>query len=453
MPVPALSIRTRLPRFEDQVAQTFGVNAAIALLGGISGLLLARYLGPAMRGELAAIQLWPTFLSYVASFGLCEATTYYAAREPFSARRDLVTGVAITVAMSVPVSIAGYTLLPTLLKAQGEPIVALSRAYLFVVPIQALFMLVMGTIRGLGWTGSWNMIRVIQSGCWVATIVAVIAMGIHGAAGVAVAQMAMMLCLSLGVYLYAWAGIGHSTKGMAFMPGRLVKYSGPVFAIQLPQWAGRNVDLMVLASSCTAIAVGYYSVAVAWSGIYALAVLAVTPLILQRMSGLLRRADHKRMLTKLSRISVMVFTVLGVCALLITPWGVPLIFGKAYLPSIRIALILILAAMAGSVSIILGEAAKGIRLFRPILYAESIGLVVSLTLILVTVRIWGSVGVALGILMGRLAVLATVMHLVASALNVRLRDMCMPNDNDISDMRLRIGNLISNAHSLVRRLR
>ena len=46
------------------------VNVLITLIGLATGTLLARLLGPQGRGELAAIQAWPTYLVAFAMVGL-----------------------------------------------------------------------------------------------------------------------------------------------------------------------------------------------------------------------------------------------------------------------------------------------------------------------------------------------------------------------------------------------
>ena len=46
--------------FLSQTVQTAGANAVITGFGFLTGMLAARLLGPAGRGELAAIQVFPT---------------------------------------------------------------------------------------------------------------------------------------------------------------------------------------------------------------------------------------------------------------------------------------------------------------------------------------------------------------------------------------------------------
>jgi O-antigen/teichoic acid export membrane protein len=58
----------------------------------ITGLLAARSLGPAGRGELAAITTWASVLLFAGTFGLPEAVAYFAAAERTSRDRVWTSG-------------------------------------------------------------------------------------------------------------------------------------------------------------------------------------------------------------------------------------------------------------------------------------------------------------------------------------------------------------------------
>ena len=69
------------------------VNVLITLIGLVTGTLLARLLGPQGRGELAAIQGWPTYLVGFAMVGLPHALTYFCGRNPLQSGALLATAV------------------------------------------------------------------------------------------------------------------------------------------------------------------------------------------------------------------------------------------------------------------------------------------------------------------------------------------------------------------------
>src|SRR5437879_4086808 len=80
---------------------SLGISMAIQGLNVISGVLLARSLGPAGRGVLAAVILWPSVLSTVFCAGLNEAVTYFTSRFREQARQIAATGFAVALAESI----------------------------------------------------------------------------------------------------------------------------------------------------------------------------------------------------------------------------------------------------------------------------------------------------------------------------------------------------------------
>ena len=66
-------------RIAHPVVASIGGVALTQLLGGITGVVLARGLGPEGRGLLASMILWPTFAISIGDLGLGNSLAYYAA--------------------------------------------------------------------------------------------------------------------------------------------------------------------------------------------------------------------------------------------------------------------------------------------------------------------------------------------------------------------------------------
>lgn len=64
--------------FATNMALTVAANVTLAALGMVSGILAARLLGPHGRGQLAAIQTWPSSIATLAMLGMPEAVVYYS---------------------------------------------------------------------------------------------------------------------------------------------------------------------------------------------------------------------------------------------------------------------------------------------------------------------------------------------------------------------------------------
>src|SRR5271169_3669813 len=87
--------------FGAKTLLTGTTNVIIGVLGIFSGAFVARLLGPKGRGELAAIQTWPTLFGYLVMLGTDQAVVYYSAREPDRAGRFVGTAASISVLVSI----------------------------------------------------------------------------------------------------------------------------------------------------------------------------------------------------------------------------------------------------------------------------------------------------------------------------------------------------------------
>jgi O-antigen/teichoic acid export membrane protein len=100
------------------VAITTFANLVISLVGICTGVASARLLGPKGRGELAAIQSWPTVLSSLGLLGTAEALVYFCALERSRRASYLSACLMIGACGACVSSIAGFFAMPWLLRAQ-----------------------------------------------------------------------------------------------------------------------------------------------------------------------------------------------------------------------------------------------------------------------------------------------------------------------------------------------
>ncbi|MGB5084690.1 MAG: oligosaccharide flippase family protein [Methylocystis silviterrae] len=73
---------TRRPGSYSALANLARANVVVAAVTFISGVLVARALGPERRGELATLVLWPSLVSHLALMGIHISLAREAAREP-----------------------------------------------------------------------------------------------------------------------------------------------------------------------------------------------------------------------------------------------------------------------------------------------------------------------------------------------------------------------------------
>ena len=102
------------------IASTAGFNLAIVGTAGLGGVILARTVGPTVRGEYAAITAWLDVAMVIGQFGQPAALCYYVASDPLRARRYVATSRVILLTVGLLVLAAGLLLTPTLARGQPE---------------------------------------------------------------------------------------------------------------------------------------------------------------------------------------------------------------------------------------------------------------------------------------------------------------------------------------------
>jgi len=127
---------------------TVGVTVAALAFNLVTGILIARALGPGGRGAVAAALAAPPILSWLFEMGVGGAVTYHQARHPEHAARLIGTWLAILAPLAVVGMGVGQLLLPHLLAAQSSHTLLLARILMLNVALVFLGDLMYGVVLG-----------------------------------------------------------------------------------------------------------------------------------------------------------------------------------------------------------------------------------------------------------------------------------------------------------------
>ncbi|HEX7408166.1 MAG TPA: oligosaccharide flippase family protein [Candidatus Binatia bacterium] len=95
-------------RLAHDMIDVFGARTAVALLGTVTGIVLARTLGPHDRGILALVLLLPSTLVTLAKFGLTQANVYCVRREGASIEQVAANSLALAVVLGVGIGAVAW---------------------------------------------------------------------------------------------------------------------------------------------------------------------------------------------------------------------------------------------------------------------------------------------------------------------------------------------------------
>ena len=387
------------------------VNVLITLVGLATGTLLARLLGPQGRGELAAIQVWPTYLVGFAMVGLPHALTYYCGRNPLQSGALLATAVMIGLVACVPVIVLGYWLMPRLLSAQSPELIVIARWYLLLLPVQVVCSLPYSVLQGRLHLKAWNTLRLLAPAGWLLLILSLVIFGQPSPGRLAIGFLFVLLATAVPVFIALLR-----TEAGAFLPRKdlgqsLVRYGFASVLSGLPQDLNLRMDQLLMAAWLPASVLGPYAVAVTWSNGLAPVFNAVEALVLPRLAGTVDLEKQRADLLRNARMGAMIFLALTLPWLLLTPAAIALLFGAPYQAVVPAAMVLVLAAGISGMSRIFEQGLRGLGLPSLVTFAELAGLAVTvmiLPLVLVPLQALGAALVSLVSYTATLLVLAVV---------------------------------------------
>jgi O-antigen/teichoic acid export membrane protein len=147
----------RKDRLVRDIVGVFGTRAASTLLGAISGVILARWLGPHDRGVLALVLVLPATVMTLAKFGITQANVYFINREGAPAERVIANCLLLALVLSLIAVSAVWLLRGTLQTSvlRDVPLWAVVLA-LMRVPLLLVDNYLYGVLQALGKFGLYN---------------------------------------------------------------------------------------------------------------------------------------------------------------------------------------------------------------------------------------------------------------------------------------------------------
>jgi O-antigen/teichoic acid export membrane protein len=394
------------------VAETAATNAVLGALGIVTGILAARWLGPDGRGELAAIQMWPSVVASLALIGLPEALVYFSAKHPSESRRYLLTASLIAFAV-MPLFVAiGYILMPRLLSTQSDRIVQAAQGYLILVPVYVFVALPHQLLRGIQRYRLWNMIRVVPGLLWLAVLAVAVLLRSTDPTQLAAAYIILLACAGPAVTWIVWRCSAGPASLTAVSASSLMRFGLPSALATVPQLFNLRLDQMMVAALLPAHDLGVYVVAVAWGGCIPMLSSALAIIVSTQIASGTSDPERSGYFSRGVRGAAWLIVVPVILLTAATPSGLTLMFGPAFYSAVIPAIILVTASGVSALNWVLEELLRGFGRPSATLWAESTAVAVGLPLLLILLPRAGLAGAGVASLAGNLA--ATAVLLVQS---------------------------------------
>lgn len=331
------------PRSRPDLAlrSTFTTNVAMAFLAAATGVLSARLLRPVGEGELAAIQTWPLLLGALAMLGLDSALVYFISRNPERGRQLTTTAVFIGLISSFVVAAVAWFALPLALRAQPPQVISAARTFLLIGGIYAIVGIPHGSLRGAHSFTAWNLFRIVPGLAWLCMLL--ISWLIGHANAIPLSRWYMVGSLACGLpFLFV---VNQRLQGtlkpdVRFAP-EMLRYGIPCAFTSIPLTINLRLDQLLIIAFLPARSLGLYVVAVSWSGGVTPLLQALGTVLFPRISAELDTERQGHLLATALQSGTIIAAATSVPFMLLAPFGLPLIFGSSFAPSIPSALVLV----------------------------------------------------------------------------------------------------------------
>lgn len=353
-PKPSLSARivsfAKSEGLRRRVLAPFSFDALIIGTNLVTGIIIARALGPSGRGEIAAILTLVLTSTWLFSFGSTEAISYRQSREPETAPQ-LISIWLVVVAVSSLMAIAvAELILPLLFSAQTDAATDLARLYIPVVSLSLAVTMLNGVLLGDQDFLAYNLIRLIYPGtvavayvgCLIAGVLSVEAALIANAVGMGLGSLAALVrCLRRH-------GIARPERGLF---QATLWYGVRAHGGSVAGFVNARLDLLILPAFLSAASVGLYSIATNVTSLIGtltgtIAIFALP--IAARLQG-----ASVRTVIRTLHATLLIGLTIGIAIALMASFAVELLYGSAFADAVAPLRIMLPGEILDACSVVL----------------------------------------------------------------------------------------------------
>jgi O-antigen/teichoic acid export membrane protein len=405
-------------------------NLTLAGIGMLTGIIAARLLGPDGRGELTAIQTWPTFIASLAMLGFPEAITYYSAKRPENAARYLTTAVFSTLAVSGFFILIGYIFLPYLLDAQSLEIVRASQLYLLLIPIFSIVGMLYHPLRGRNDLIVWNILRLSPSIGWLFVLILAVVLDIYSAIWLAKAYLIVLTLSFFPIFTVVRWRIPGPYKPDTKVIKPLMMYGLPSVASTLPSYLNLRLDQMIMVAFINPTLLGIYAASVAWGSAIVPVISALGIVAFPKIASISDNVEKINSLIQSIHQGLIIGSFLSFLLILLTPIFIPILFGQEFTPAIPSAILLVIAGFISSVNLILEEGTRGLGKPKSVLYAEVVGLFFTCIALFLLLRPLDIIGAAVSSIVGYSMITLVLLYQLVKETGCTIKELLIPTSLD-----------------------
>jgi O-antigen/teichoic acid export membrane protein len=393
--------------------QTLVAKVSILALNAATGILTARMLRPAARGELTAIILWPVFLASLFSFGLQTSLVFHLRKYPEEQGPLVSTALWAALVSGSMAALAGAIFIPLWLRQYPPQIVTVARWFLLSAPLCSLMIMGRSVFEG---RGDYHASNLVQLFIPVPSLLALLGLAVWHLITPFTAGLAYVLG---GLPVFVWmmrrlhSSFSSGTERLLLGANirslkKLLHYGARSYGIDLLGTLALQVDQLLVIGLLAPAAMGAYVVALSLSRVLNVFQQSAVMVLFPKAAG----ASADTVIAMTGRVARLSTIVAAACAFLLAAFGpilIRLVYGSAYGAAVSALRILVVEVVLAGLTYVLAQAFMALGRPGVVTLLQAAGLAISVPLMLWWIPRFGIAGAALALLCSTAARLLLVM--------------------------------------------
>lgn len=317
----------------------FGAQLFILIIGFSSGIILARVLGPDGRGIFSSLLVYPTIIVSLLTLGINQSIVYYIGTKKYSESEIIGVAFLLLFILSIfgtflSIGIFSYVKNPN----YNQTLILLAS---LTVPAQLTLNYFYGILIGKQQIDKYNKIISLLP---VITFVLIIVFVIFGRIYIVGAALATLLA-QIGLAIYALRSIKKECSlKIRYLPDLIKKMSslGLIYALSLFILnLNYRVDIIILENLSNPTEIGQYTIGVSFAELLWQLPAAFGTVIFSYSAN---SRDPNKFSHDLAKVLRIIFPVVLIGSIIIyysSDYFIPFLYGKEYIPSIKMLKILL----------------------------------------------------------------------------------------------------------------
>jgi O-antigen/teichoic acid export membrane protein len=340
--------------FIRNIKMVFSTNALALLCGVLTSLLSAWALGPAGRGDLLIVMLWPPVCALLATFGLTQAHRYWAAKDPSCVSMLFSNAILFSLVVGLGALALAEVIIPHLVGQRSPEVMRLVRIYLLNIPAALVQFLMIGLLEGsrrFGWAGTSRLITFVVQAASYLVLWLFNHLTVETAAFSAMAGQFAAMFLSL---FAVWRQLRPRWQPSWLQWRNAVHYGLRGYPGTVADFATLRMDQLLLGGLASSTAIGLYFVAVRLSEITAVLAGSVADAVMPEVAAAKHSDRADNLLARSLRLTVYTHLIVLVPLWLAAPHILRIVYGPSFSAAggtFRILLVASVVLTAGGIAV------------------------------------------------------------------------------------------------------